>query len=265
MSESAESESARSEVAVSESAVDRREALASTFRGIGADYDRYRPGFPEQAAAIIAPEPVDTALDLGAGTGKFTERLIGRATEVIAVEPSEQMLAVLRGKLPAVRAIAGGAEAIPLPDDSVGVVTVAQAFHWFDRERACAEIARVLVPGGRLGLLWNSGDSAWDRAAMQVAHPGLDTATGEERVEESTQLPGFDLLRHETVHWAETISREDYMRRWLTVSSFLAAEPARRAEMVGEIEQILDESPETVGRETLDLRHVTEVFVYRVA
>nr|WP_281496913.1 class I SAM-dependent methyltransferase [Ornithinimicrobium sp. F0845] len=234
--------------------------LGGTFREIGQDYDTYRPGFPERAADLIVPQHVGTAVDLGAGTGKFTERLIGRADRVVAVEPSEQMLAVLRHKLPAVRALVGGAEAIPLPDASADVVTVAQAFHWFDREPACAEIARVLVAGGRLGLLWNTPDPdcAWDRACYDVAHPGLadDEAAAE------PDVPGFELVEQEVVRWTERITRDLYLRRWLTVSSFLAAEPDRRAAMVAELEQILDESPETSEREVLDLRHATEVFVY---
>lgn len=248
---------------MTESARARREALGRSFSGIGPDYDRYRPGYPQRAAEIIVPEPVQAALDLGAGTGKFTERLTERAAEVTAVEPSAQMLTVLRSKLPAVHAVVGGAETIPLSDDSVQVVTVAQAFHWIDRERACAEIVRVLVPGGRLGLLWTSAVSEWDRAAMGVAHPGLDTATGEEPVERSSELPGLELIAHEVVPWSEQLSRADYLRRWLTVSSFLTAEPARRAEMLAQIEQILDASPETAGAAVLDLAHRTDVFVYR--
>lgn len=243
-----------------------RERLAGTFRAIGQEYDEARPGFPHRSAELIVPEPVEAVLDLGAGTGKFTERLIGRAAQVVAVEPSEQMLAVLRDKLPTVRALVGSAEDIPLPDAAVDVVTVAQAFHWFDREAACAEIARVLVPGGLLGLVWNSPDAdcTWDRACYGVAHPGLDTASGEDRVESSTELPGFALLRRETVRWEEPLRREAYLRRWLTASSFLAAEPARRTAMVADIERILDESPETAGKDLLPLSHSAETFVYQV-
>lgn len=242
-----------------------RETLAATFRQTGADYDRYRPGFPDRAAELVVPARVPTAVDLGAGTGKFTRLLLDRADLVVAVEPSEEMLAVLTARLPGVRAVAGSAEVIPLPEDSADVVTVAQAFHWFDRERACAEIARVLVPGGRLGLVWNGPDPdcAWDRACYDIAHPGLRTATGEERVDDGTQVPGFELVRRETVAWAESLSRADYLRRWLTVSSFLAAEPPRRAEMVAAVERVLDESPETAGRTELELPQTTEVQVYR--
>lgn len=129
-------------------------ALARSFEIIGDDDDRYRPGFPEAAAAMIVPTTVDVGLDLGAGTGKFTELLVDRARRTVAVEPSERMLQGLRVKLPDVEAQIGAAERIPLGDASVDVVTVAQAFHWFDRDAACDEIARVLVPprGARAAL-----------------------------------------------------------------------------------------------------------------
>lgn len=241
----------------------QRDVLAASFRGAGPEYDRYRPGFPPRAVEVIIPEPVPRVLDLGAGTGKFTEQLRGHADQVVAVDPSAQMLAVLQQKLPEVAALAGTAEHIPLSAHTADVVTVAQAFHWFDRERACAEIARVLVPGGRLGLVWNAADSGWDRACMQIAHPGLDTAPGQTPVGASTDLPGFTVLTSETVRWTERIDRADYLRRWLTVSSFLTAEPPQRAAMLAQIEQILDTTPETTGRARLDLQHATEVFVFR--
>ena len=240
--------------------------LAQSFLNAGEDYDRFRPGFPEAAADAIVPVPVGAALDLGAGTGKFTERLIDRASRVIAVEPSEQMLAVLRLKLPKVEAHIGTAESIPASDHSVDVVTVAQAFHWFDREPACSEIRRVLVPGGTLGLLWNHSDStcAWDRACTRVAHPALDE--GLTASSESThELPGFEAPEFLQVAWSERITRADYVARWLTVSSFMAASDAERERMVGEVERILDTDPATAGRDELDLPQITDVYVYRAA
>jgi SAM-dependent methyltransferase len=98
--------------------------------------------------------PGRDVLDLGAGTGKLTRLLLPTGARIVAVEPVEAMRALLTG----VEARAGTAEAIPLPDASVDVVVVGQAFHWFDPEPALAEIARVLRPGGGLGLVWNERD-----------------------------------------------------------------------------------------------------------
>ncbi|MDQ0725597.1 class I SAM-dependent methyltransferase [Microbacterium sp. W4I20] len=239
-------------------------ALARSFESIGEDYDLYRPGFPSAAAEIIVPEVVGRALDLGAGTGKFTRLLLRRADRVIAVEPSVPMLTVLRANLPSVEAVAGTAENISVEEASVDVVTVAQAFHWFDREPACAEIARVLVPGGALGLIWNRANPAcaWDMACQRIAHPAVDAtdATVESAAEE---LPGFEFVRHDEVAWTEWISREHYVQRWSTVSSFLAADQPRRSAMRAAIDDVLDTSPETRGRTDFELDHVTEVFVYR--
>lgn len=240
--------------------------LAESFLNAGEDYERFRPGFPLAAVDAIVPAPVQTVLDLGAGTGKFTEWPIGRARRVIAVEPSEQMLAVLRAKLPAVDAYIGSAEQIPVADASVDVVTVAQAFHWFDRGPACAEIRRVLVPGGTLGLLWNHSDEtcAWDRACTRVAHPALDE--GLTAASDTTeQLPGFGPPTFVQVPWSERITRADYIARWLTVSSFMAASDAERARMVAELERILDTDPATAGRDEFDLPQITDVYVYCAA
>lgn len=239
--------------------------LARSFEGVGADYDRYRPGFPDAAAADILPGRVACVLDLGAGTGKFTELLVNRAERVIAVEPSVAMLDVLRTKLPTVETHVAGAESIPVPDRVVDAVTVAQAFHWFERDAACAEIRRVLVPGGTLGLLWNHSDPncTWDRACHRVAHPAVSAQTDSTTDSAADLLPGFTFDHRREIAWSEHISRDDYVRRWLTVSSFLTADEPTRAAMVARLERILDDDPATAGRDAFTLPMITEVFVYR--
>ncbi|MDF2508865.1 MAG: class SAM-dependent methyltransferase [Microbacterium sp.] len=239
-------------------------ALARSFENIGDDYDRYRPGFPASAASVILPRAVPAVLDLGAGTGKFTELLLDRARRVVAVEPSERMLQVLRAKLPVVESLIGTAELIPVADASMDVVTVAQAFHWFDRDTACAEIGRVLVPGGTLGLLWNHSDPlcGWDRAAHRIAHPAVHEQDSTTDSADSA-LPGFDLWGHDELRWRERVSREHYLRRWSTVSSVLVADDATRSRMLRAIEDVLDDHPETRGRTELELPQITDVYVYR--
>lgn len=154
---------------------DEPAARARSFGAIATAYQAHRPGYPSSALDWVLEPLGELALpqllDLGAGTGKLTASLVARpGTEVIAVEPDTEMLAVLRGSLPTVTALAGTAESIPLPDASVDAVLIGQAFHWFDPDPATTEIARVLRPGGVLAALWNYEDQSleWIRAYYRV-------------------------------------------------------------------------------------------------
>jgi SAM-dependent methyltransferase len=129
-------------------------------------YERGRPDYPQAAVDAIVSEfdlrAARTVLDLGAGTGKLTRLLVPSGANVIAVEPIREMRELLTG----VVALAGTAEKIPLTDDYVDAVTVAQAFHWFDADVALREIHRVLRTGGGLALIWNARD---ERHPLQAA------------------------------------------------------------------------------------------------
>ncbi len=123
-------------------------------------YERGRPDYPAAAIAALVARleigPGMVVVDLAAGTGKLTRDLIPTDAEVIAIEPIDAMAALLARAVPTARLLRGTAEAIPLPDDSADVITVAQAFHWFDATRAAAEMGRVLRPGGAIAALWNT-------------------------------------------------------------------------------------------------------------
>jgi SAM-dependent methyltransferase len=125
-------------------------------------YERGRPDYPRAAVdhllQALAITKDDIVLDLAAGTGKFTKELVGTAGSVVAVEPDPPMRRELAVRLPKVEVLDGQATSIPLGDGSVDAVTVAQAFHWFANREALEEIARVLRPGRRLGLIWNTRD-----------------------------------------------------------------------------------------------------------
>ncbi|GAA2139492.1 class I SAM-dependent methyltransferase [Nocardioides koreensis] len=131
---------------------------AHSFGSVAEAYDRGRPTYPREAAAWLCGDDPVTVLELGAGTGKLTEQLVALGHDVHATDPDAAMLEVLRGRLPEVRTTVAAAEEIPAPDRSVDVVVCAQAFHWFDLDRALPEIARVLKTGGRLALVWNQRD-----------------------------------------------------------------------------------------------------------
>jgi len=161
--------------------------LAAQFADLADVYERGRPGYsPAAIGALVAELGLkrgDRVLDLAAGTGKLTRGLHGAGLDVVAVEPQAAPRERLAETIGAERVLEGYAEDIPLPDSSVDAVTVADAFHWFDAERALAEIGRVLRPGGGLAVLsahpdWSS--SSWSHEVgslineLRPEHPYFD-------------------------------------------------------------------------------------------
>jgi SAM-dependent methyltransferase len=125
-------------------------------------YARSRPGYPAalldffRSAAGLTP--ADRIADIASGTGILTELLLKTANPVAAVEPNAPMRTIAEASLaahPNFRSINGTAEATTLSDHSVELITVAQAFHWLDREKTRAEFARILTPGRFVCLIWN--------------------------------------------------------------------------------------------------------------
>jgi SAM-dependent methyltransferase len=248
-------------------------SFARSFGSRAESYDRMRPPYPEQAVDfVLAGRPPGRVLDLGAGTGKLTRTLLGRAAEVIAVEPDDQMRAVLAATvlaatdlpagpptagplqaelptagLPRVEVLAGSAERLPLPDASVDAVFAGQAFHWFARPATDLELARVLRPGGVVGLIWNLPDQTvpWVpelyRAIRQPEPPwsanyaDLDIALFTPAESHWTswryQLPGLDGLL-ELVHtWSWVITRPPAEQRAIDQRVRILA--TRHAELQG--------------------------------
>jgi SAM-dependent methyltransferase len=144
---------------------DDRGSLGRSGFESGSDiYERARPTYPETAVAqLLATTGIvegSRVLDLAAGTGKLTRHLQAARAACIAAEPSPSMREVFTRTVPGVPMVASTAEAIPLRDASMDAVVVAQAFHWFDPERALAEMARVLRAPGWLALIWNERDES---------------------------------------------------------------------------------------------------------
>ncbi len=126
------------------------------------NYVRYRPGYPPGALQVLQGEcgllPTHVVADIASGTGIWTRILLEHGNPVFAVEPNAEMRQAgerLLAAFPKFISVAGKAEATTLADASVDFVTSAQAAHWFDREKARREFARILRPGGWLVLIWN--------------------------------------------------------------------------------------------------------------
>ncbi|HOV69664.1 MAG TPA: methyltransferase domain-containing protein, partial [Clostridia bacterium] len=108
--------------------------------------------------------------DIGAGTGKLTKLLIEQGAICYAVEPNDAMRRLAERELKGlpVHLIAASAEETTLEDNSVDLITVAQAFHWFDHAACRREFARILRNGGRVVLIWNKRDTT-DTAMIEFA------------------------------------------------------------------------------------------------
>ncbi len=143
-----------------------------TFGPVADAYDRARPSYPEDAVSWLTGSGQSLVLELGAGTGKMTRRLLADGHQVVATDPIPQMLERLAANLP-IQPVVATAEHIPLRSRSVDVVVCGQSFHWFDHEVALPEIARVLRPGGVLALAWNTYDSGipWVRRLKRLISP----------------------------------------------------------------------------------------------
>jgi SAM-dependent methyltransferase len=127
-----------------------------------ADYLRYRPSYPPEIMKWLAEEcgltENSVVADVGSGTGFLSKLLLDTGCEVYGVEPNPEMRAAGEEFLrsyPHFHSIAGMAEETALPPASVDAVTAAQAFHWFDLERARQEFIRILRSPGWVILIWN--------------------------------------------------------------------------------------------------------------
>jgi SAM-dependent methyltransferase len=133
------------------------------FGTVAEQYDLYRPSPPPEVTSILGDVSSLEFLEVGAGTGKWTRRLVELGATVTVVEPDDDMRAVFVRRSPEVRAIKGSAESLPLEDATFDAVLVSSAWHWFEQPAATNEMARVLRDDGRLFVLWNgfSRDVPW--------------------------------------------------------------------------------------------------------
>lgn len=138
---------------------DEKAERASSFGEVAQHYDSFRPGPADAALSwVLEGRHVRAALDLGAGTGACTRLLVAHADQVSAVDPDERMRHVLSVEVPTATVLAGQGESIPLRDASVDAVFASSSWHWMEPEETLLEVARVLRPGGTLGVLWSGPD-----------------------------------------------------------------------------------------------------------
>ncbi|WP_164702892.1 class I SAM-dependent methyltransferase [Modestobacter sp. KNN46-3] len=238
------------------------EQRRTSFGAVAADYAALRPTYPADVVGFLLGDAPRRVLDLGAGTGLLTDRLVAAGHEVVAVDLSGEMLAQLRERLPQVRAATGGAESIPLPDSDVDAVVAGQAAHWFDVVPAAAELRRVLRPGGVVGLVWNTRDERvpWVRALGELlADEARDHEADQTVVHRfAAELPAEVVVADSAV--AQRVTPEQVVAGIGTRSYVAMMSDARRAEFLGQVRELLATHPDTRGSAQLELPYTTRAY-----
>ncbi|WP_144205912.1 class I SAM-dependent methyltransferase [Mycobacterium tilburgii] len=225
-----------------------------SFGSAAAAYERGRPSYPPEAIDWLLPRGARQVLDLGAGTGKLTTRLVERGLDVVAVDPIPEMLEVLSASLTETHALLGTAEEIPLEDNSVDAVLVAQAWHWVDPERAIPEVARVLRPGGRLGLVWNTRDErlGWVRELGHIIGSDGDGR----RFDLKLSTPFAEPERHQ-VEWTNYLTPQALIDLVASRSYCITSPTEVRTQTLDQVRQLLATHPALANSTGLAMPYVT--------
>ena len=237
-----------------------RSGAAEAFDRDATRYDAARPTYPAALSELVGP---GTVCDVGAGTGKFTQLLCDDSRSVLACDPSGDMTRVFHTVLPEVPVWRATAEATGLADDSVDALTCAQTWHWVDVHAASREADRVIRPGGRLVLCWNTlaVRHPWVLRLSRIMHSG-DVQREGFYPEVSAPWRLTDELRQE---WLHPIAVEDCFELMATRSYWLKANERTRAKMEANLSWYLFERLGFDRGDTIPLPYRTDAFVYERA
>jgi SAM-dependent methyltransferase len=246
------------------------EVAASGFDQ-GADvYEQARPSYPPDAVAWLAEHlQIGTGTrvaDIAAGTGKLTRLLTPLGPRLVAVEPVIGMRTTFTEMCPGVPMVASTAEQLPFAGGALDAITVAQGFHWFDGPVALAEFARVLRPGGRLGLVWNARDRSNDlvdqlwsimdrvekRAPWRMHERWSDSAFVEQ--------DDFGVLHEATFHHEQVLTPEQVLDRFRSVSHIAVLPPDEQEQVIGEIRTVLETHPRSAGQEHVAIPYRVDAY-----
>lgn len=235
-------------------------------------YAAGRPGYPPEAGdwlrETLGIGPGSRVLEVGAGTGKFLPLLKACTPQVIALEPIAEMRAILQRDHPDVEALAGTADAIPLPGAAVDAIVCAQAFHWFATAAAVAEMRRVLKPGGTLGLIWNVRDESvpWVAALTAITNRYESDApryrSGLWR--HAFPAPGFAFLGERHVRHSHIGPPEQVIvGRTLSVSFIANLPEPQRREAEQAVRSLIADTPELAGKAEIAFPYETDMYAWR--
>jgi SAM-dependent methyltransferase len=213
------------------------------FGSVADLYDRYRPEMPAALAPVLGDIAGLRVLDVGAGTGKLTRFLAARGALVSAVEPDDDMRAVLRARSPEVAAVRASAEDVPFADGAFDLVASSSAWHWFEHPAAELELARVLVDGGRLVVAWNglSRAEAWARDLVRLREREDDPYRPPRGWHADLSGAPFEACEDFEAAWTWTRSVEDVVGVFATYSGSLVLADGERSALFDEVRRVVSE------------------------
>lgn len=244
-------------------------ARALSFGVAAAAYERFRPGYPDalfDTVQAYAGEPLRTALEIGAGTGKATRLFAGHGVQVTATEPDAAMLAELRRAVPMdrVRGVQAAFEDLDaLSGETYGLVYAAAALHWTRPEGRWPRVAAFLEPRGvfaSFGGPVQLADPAVEEAVRAARAPFLEVddvpSPDGTAPEAEMQWPGTELARSElfcdvrqvAVERPLTVTAVEYLGHLSTISAYLQLPEAVRGRAFEAIAQVLPETVELDAR-----------------
>jgi SAM-dependent methyltransferase len=237
---------------------DRRATRSLSFGAIAEDYDRFRPGPPAEAVEWILPLECHAVVDIGAGTGALTRLLVGDGVRVTAVEPDARMAAVLARRVPSAIVLSARAEDLPLESGSVDAVVGSSMWHWVDVERATHEAARVLRPGGLLGILGTGPDlsQAWLAEILAAARPTRPAADVAHRPHLELQLPTdapFSVPESHVFSWSLSVSPDYLVELACTYSEFIVLPEAEKKRARDKVTEVVAGHPALTDQKQITL------------
>jgi SAM-dependent methyltransferase len=274
-------------VPLSHLAPEEKGKRANVFGEVATTYERFRPGPPAAAVDWLLPTHLARVVDLGAGTGALTRLLVGRADEVVAVEPDDRMRAVLTAEVPTARAVSGRGESMPLPDRCADAVLASSSWHWMDPIPALHEVGRVLVPGGVLGAVWSGPDPEGPfiaQARALLAGRGAGEGTPAPADDEGDQLPTdltglilgdalrpmsileippgvpFDPPDHQVFTWDIALDADELIGLLGTLSWVITMAPEDRDRLFAEARRLLRDLLGIEGEVTVDVAFRAEAW-----
>lgn len=252
---------------------------AQNYSNVAKTYDLSRPDYPDDSIVELMKDltltSATTVLDLGAGTGKLTKALLKKLYPLIdleeesipnfyAVEVSAGMRDQFTNQFPGVPIFAGLAENIRLSSESLDIVVVGTAFHWFKGRDSLAEIARVLKPDGRLGLIWNmmDPDCLWVgelRALLDPHGQNHDTVPWANAFLGTTLFTN-PLNRRKTFRYTMSATVQEVINSLLTFKAAAAMSMPARSQFIEKAREILRKVLIASDKSVLDLPYRVELY-----